>query len=137
MNPSTIQQIVQAVTPLAHKIGQGGEQLFRIYTKQQFIIGITDLIWAVFVIVGAVVFMKLALACYRQAMVITKARKAAYYNNEEIKFQFGTIFLGISAAVCVIISPFLVTSGIQHLLNPQYYTIQEIICTVKDCGAAK
>lgn len=121
MNQSIIQQVTQAITPLAQKLGQGAEQLYKIYTRQQFINGITYLIWALILTIASTVVYRLGKSIWKKEPDLDDAR------------FFGGFVLVLAVALLVG-AVVLLTSGLQHLLNPQYFTVQQIICTVKNCN---
>jgi len=118
---STVQQTIDALQPLAQKLGQGAEQLFRIYTKQAIINGVTEIVLGTFALVAFGLGFKLA---YKKAKAHDKKDR---YEN----YVTPTLILGsIMGAIVVFAAVWAIADGINELLNPQYVALHNIITDV-------
>jgi predicted exporter len=121
MNQDTIKQITDALSPVAQKLGEGAGALFQIYVRQEIIQGIEELGGAALLLIVALIF----------TAITFKTWKWACKRDLEI---FTGMATGTAIVVALIVAPFLVFDGLPHLINPQYYAIQDISCTVRSCG---
>lgn len=125
-----IQEAVKALTPLAHKLGEGAEALYQIYVKQQIINGVSYLIWTVICALVAVIGYKVGHMFWKKSRDM---KKESAYSDYEVP-QGIALTSWIVAVVCLLVIPFSLTAGIQHIINPQYYAIKDITCQVANKG---
>jgi hypothetical protein len=121
MNSETVKSIQDALTPLATKLGEGAAHVYAIYVREQYVSGVGSIIWSV-------VWLLLS------AAVIVGASKlfrwASKEDEEEVMTAAVIMGTGLGLVILVIATSCL-DSGIQHLLNPEYYAIQDILDSVK------
>ena len=121
MSQSSIQQIVTAITPLAHKIGQDGQVVWQAEYRQVYINAITTIIFfGILLIIIMVVWFKL-----------TKITSNTLKEEEEKGYSdtdwFGWIIAHIvCAALTVAFFGIIIANGVQPLINPVYQTIDNI-----------
>lgn len=119
-----VKQIVQALTPLAQKLGQGAEHVYAVYVKQSIVTGVSDVIFGIFwLAVGALVIKG-----------ATKLFKFAGQEDEEYYIPF--FFLLLAVGILIVGQGFgLFTNAAGHFINPEYDALQNILCSVKGCSS--
>lgn len=117
MNPETVQQIQEALTPLANKLGEGAEFVYATYVRQQVITGILATAVGAIAMVIAILIAKILL---KAAAKVDEYDKDGYYAALATTVVLGALF-GIG----------FIFDGLQHLLNPHYYAIQTLLDTVR------
>lgn len=117
INAETITAIQTALAPVAEKIGQGAEYVWTTVVTQQYVIGISLLIWAGFTMLGALATGFFTRKC------LQLAKQEGSYSGWEIP----AIFLGIATMVLPIIAVVCLTNGVMHLINPGYYALEFFI----------
>lgn len=117
MNPETINAIKEALAPIAAKIGQGAEYGWEIVMRQQYIQGVTLFIWAGSLIIATFVCIYASNKCWAN-----KKRDGQYSDWEigGVMGAIGAIIFAICAVICLV-------AGIQHILNPAYYSLDFFI----------
>lgn len=133
---STIAAIKEALVPVAAKIGQGAEYAWEVVVKQQYVEGITGLIFSVlfilFFIVMLVFFVRQANKWERKSKEMTENK--ASFRNERKQAESNMNGYAVAALVTGIIGA-LVTIGMLtwayhstlQLLNPDFYAFQFFI----------
>lgn len=112
---NAVKQIIDALQPLATKLGEAGEAIYRSYYKQTVITGVEMIIGAVFGII-IVIFL-------RRAII-----KAPWKRDDKvIAYWLATL---ASIVICTILVFGLMLQGINQVANPTYYTIQLIKSSV-------
>lgn len=130
INADTINAIKDAVSPLASKIGQGAEHLYIVFVKQQVVNGATQLIYALFCIAGLVALLYLARYLVK---VLTEGDGRHSLDPDLVKVVKIAVLLvslligGITLSVTV----GYLTNGLAHVINPEYYSVQDILNTIK------
>lgn len=125
MNPESTKQIIDAITPLADKLGQGAAHLYAIYVRQMVAEGVAGLAFSLILValLGAAWF-----TYWR--MIKSKALLDPDYPD-----YWGYILVGIFAGLAslVVIGVILGMSydAILKLANPEYAAIDRIITTVR------
>lgn len=112
-----IQELQKALVPVAEKLGQGGEWVYKVYYKQQIVYGVQG-------IMGFILALVLLLITY---IAIRKAIK------NETSDTWGTV-----AVVLILITiPALVIGttelfqSVGRILNPDYYVLQDLLSIIK------
>ena len=121
MNQSSIQQIVTAITPLVHKIGQDGQVVWQAEYRQVYINAITTVIFfgilLIIVIVAWIILTKICISIYKEE------EEKGYSRTD----WFGWIIAHIvCAALTVAFFGIIIANGVQPLINPVYQTIDNI-----------
>ncbi len=121
MNEQNTKQIIDAITPLADKIGQGAAHLYTIYTRQILIEGIIGLVEIPF--------------CIAMLYSLFWVLRKLWRGREEYE---GTIpvalFLGLGALLFVVTFVLLwygIEISLGQVFNPEYYALDRIITTVQ------
>lgn len=126
-----INQIANTLQKIVGPIAREG---WDAYVRQQYVIGIQEVVWAIIVFVGGLV----------AAVVATKARRALKkFDDEKEAFKktngyypswgtnedaFVTLFVSlIAVAVIIIIDVALCVDAFGHFFNPEYGAIQGIL----------
>ncbi len=117
INAETITAIQAALAPVAEKIGQGAEYVWTTVVTQQYVIGISLLIWSGFTAMAATALFFLCKKFYKLA------KDDGYGSGWEI----GMIFAGIGATVLPVIAVVCLSNGVMHLINPGYYALEFFI----------
>lgn len=133
MSMDSVTTVVNALKPFAEKLGQGAEALYKIYVKQQIATGVAEIIWALFMIGIAVAIYKGA----RKLLTIAKKMQdsqTGWADDRGDGYFFGSITLIAGAVVLSVAGVGVMTDGAQKLVNPQYYAIRSIACTVTKCN---
>lgn len=121
MNQSSIQQIVTAITPLVHKIGQDGQVVWQAEYRQVYINAITTVIFfgilLIIVIVAWIILTKICISIYKEE------EEKGYSRTD----WFGWIIAHILCAVLTVaFFGIIITNGVQPLINPVYQAIDNI-----------
>lgn len=129
IDQGTVDSIKNAITPLADKIGQGVGHVYYVYVRQQFVVGITDIVRGVLELVALGIIAWLVNKLWRPIYL------TATSGDGDIGVQLGLVFvvplLGMLIAyLCSDIFNYL-PDAVGHMVNPEYYAIQDIINTVK------
>ncbi len=112
MNPDTTKQIIDAIRPLAEKLGQGTGHLYEVFVRQQFVDAVGYAIWAVILLLVGV-FLIWILLRFREEV-------------EDVSMIAGIL------GVCLLVgSVFAGQAAIKRMINPEYYAIQAILCAAK------
>lgn len=132
MDGSTVDRIIEALQPIADKLGEGARYLWAVYYKQTVISGVMSLGGAVLAVLLGGVF---SLVAYKQLSRVIRERRAEdsgrYYSSE----QTARTIIGCVAAflvlVCFIITVTLVADNLSKVLNPGYHTIHQVLRDVR------
>lgn len=123
----TAQTIITAIKPIADKIGQGAQHLYEIYVKQQYISGINELIFGcgmglVLLITGVVVF----------RLGLKSSQNDKYeYDDWPLGIMIAGPIVGLLGLILIVAFG---SDGIQHIINPEYFAIEDIIHAVTGNG---
>lgn len=123
MNADTVKAIQDALTPLATKIGEGAAHVYQIYVKQQYVTGIGE-------IISCAVLLLIVLALTILFVRWADATEPDIYSLVESKVTRKVLVVMAGAFACFILT-FILVDGVQHLINPEYYAIQDILLTAK------
>lgn len=110
------------LSDVADKVGQGAEYGWTIVVKQQYVIGITDLIVAGLSLIGASLTVAVGVYFWKN---LQKAR----CDDGNVA---GIIFLGVIPSIILTVCfVTYLTMGIPRLINPDYYALEFFINSVK------
>lgn len=123
MNQSSIQQIVTAITPLAHKIGQDGQVVWQAEYRQVYINAITSIIcWGIALIIAVLAW-----------TVLSRYFNKRYQEEKENKGYDVGLFLGrriathiVSAFISLCLFSIVIANGVEPLVNPVYQAFSNI-----------
>jgi hypothetical protein len=115
-----INKLVEQLKDYAGPLAQHG---WEILVRQQYIQGIQEMIWAValllFVVVGYIFGKKL-----------WKWAGTVRLGTEDQGIQYiPAVITWVVSVILVFVSVGLISDGIAHLLNPEYYAVQQIYCS--------
>lgn len=115
-----INKLVEQIKQYAGPVAQHG---WEILVKQQYIQGVQQLIWAVACVALAIVSYRLGWRLWRWADTVKLD-----YENDGVQYIL-PVLSWIVAIIVAIVSVALLTDGVAHLLNPEYYAVQQIYCS--------
>ena len=104
------------------KVGEGAEYAWATVVKQQYTIGVSDLIWASLFIVVGITLATFAILCGKQANS---------HRHDVDTYFGGMIAFGLFAILSTVIGFGFLTSGVMHIINPDYYAIEFFVNLVK------
>jgi hypothetical protein len=119
MNKETVDAIVNAIKPVAEKIGEGAAHLYQVYVRQVYVEGVVCL----------TVGLPISLAVLVASIYILKSGMKAYQEDGEGEIRVGVACLLLLISL-VSIAAF-ASDGVMRLLNPEYYAIDRILSTVR------
>jgi hypothetical protein len=113
MTPETVKAISEALKPLADKLGQSAAFVYQAYTLHAYALGV-------------------ALTISGLAMVGAAFMGYLTWRKWD-DLEVGQVMCPVVIIVGLVLGVPMLSTGIMHLIAPQYYAIQDILCTVKDC----
>lgn len=129
-----VEKVIEALKPLADKIGQGAKFLYGVFYRQTLVEGILQLVLCfIAMIVVAVITLKVA-----KYMIAERQKRAEYIKKHD---RYGWEENGWTGALCGLLGGTLVVysilipvfaQGALKVGNPQYYTIQRIITSAQN-----
>lgn len=112
-------QVIEAVKPIAAKIGEGAAHLYEIYVRQMVAEA-----WATLIGIALATVFLLAII-----IVFNNFRRARDY-NDDARIGFALVQCAATAILfCTLV--FGVPANVMKLSNPEYYAIERIICQAK------
>jgi magnesium-transporting ATPase (P-type) len=127
--------ILDFLSKLGEQVSSTGQEVFKIYIQQAYVNGISSLIWA---LVLFLIFIVVCVSVGTKLMIKSKnLNKEDYKSNdsfredEEAFFWIGLAFIGFGCILFLIFGMTELTDGIKHLINPQYYALQDLANAVK------
>lgn len=120
MNADTVKAIGDALKPLADKIGQGGAHVYEVFTRQQYVVGVGH------VIIGLVLLLLAVIGA-------VNLRKFIKWDMDDGSDGVLSFFLCLALLAFFFIGLAVAVDGVMHILSPEYYAIQDIMCQVKKC----
>jgi hypothetical protein len=118
---SAVQQIIKAFTPLANKLGQGAEALYHAYYRQTIISGIESLV------ISLIILMVVGGGLWFVWKTTNKTKKNEFALDDDDRFVIRLV-AGFIALFIIVITVFTgLIPGLNHVINPTYYTIQNIL----------
>ena len=125
IDANTITAIKDALTPVADKIGQGAEYVWTTVVTQQYVIGISSIIWSAFFATATIVA---AVMSAKMAKTGKKVREGgARYSSEHEGWYVLAVLFGLGAVIFSFVSVVWISSGVMHLINPGYYALEFFI----------
>ena len=109
------EKITEYIEKLADQLGVAAEHVWEVLTKQMFLHGLLVTIFAGMFFIGGFCLLVFTI----------KKFKDDYQKDREISFE--GFCMGFPTIVILIPSTFFLVEGIKHLLNPEYYALQEIL----------
>lgn len=126
MNPDTIKTLIQsigeALTPLADKIGKGGEFIFQLAVKQVSVNAVRSVLLLVILLIILIPFCKFVK--WGMSKVKEEDYHSRFYDNEGMSII--TWFVGIILGTSILIAICYFIGSVSALLNPQWEAIQII-----------
>lgn len=139
MNAETVKAVQDALSPLAHKLGEGAGHLYEVYVRQ---IATEAIVW---LITLSVILLALTIFWIFAAPRVWRSAKAdlARMNEERGEYRSrdkdltdvwqGGVF--IVASIVTVVVLFINLIAMPHLttklLNPEYYAIERLLNQVK------
>ena len=127
--------VLDFLSKLGEQVSSTGQEVFKIYMQQSYVNGISSLIWAV------VLFLIFIVGCSITGYVlISRSKKIVRedfdskndFEEEKIAcFGIGIAFIVIGGILFLVFGMSELTDGIKHLINPQYYALQDLANAVK------
>jgi len=127
--------ILDFLSKLGEQVSSTGQEVFKIYMQQSYVDGISSLIWA------SVLFLIFIVGCSVTGFTLMSRGKKLDRENfssnnsfEEEKMMYygiGIAFIVIGCILFLIFGMPELTNGIKHLINPQYYALQDLANAVK------
>jgi hypothetical protein len=141
-------QLQTVLTQLAQGLGVAAEFVFRILIKQQVAEGVTHIFVVLFFIILSIVLVKI----YIKRILIPTMRDYDKYSSDEDKAKMDklswfvnddstAIALGVIIGIIVVASliavPINLTSGVQKLINPEYFALKDIMSMINPPSVSK
>lgn len=121
INKETVDAIQAALAPVAEKIGQGAAYVWTTVVTQQYVIGISYLIWAGATAIGGTAAFFLCRKFWR----MHKPQKS--YMDDADRFDVAAVICGALAVALPVVSIICLSQGVMHLINPGYYALEFFI----------
>jgi len=124
--------VLDFLSKLGEQVSSTDQEVFKIYMQQSYVNGISSLIWA------TVLFLIFIVG---SGIISYKLLKHANKLKEDDNFDEDEYFLSIGGGIALAVISVLIylifgmselTDGIKHLINPQYYAIQDLANAVKN-----
>lgn len=112
-----IQELQKALVPVAEKLGQGGEWVYKVYYKQQIVYGIQG-------IMGFILALILLLLTY---IVIKKSIK----NETSDTWVTLAVLLMLITIPALFIGTAELFKSVGRIINPDYYVLQDLLTIIK------
>ena len=123
--------ILDFLSKLDEQVSSTGQEVFKIYMQQSYVDGISSLIWA------SVLFLIFIVGCgivsFKILKYAKKLKEKDDYDEEEyiIAMVISIAVIVVSIIIFLIFGMSELTNGIKHLINPQYYALQDLANAVK------
>jgi len=124
--------ILDFLSKLGEQVSSTGQEVFKIYMQQSYVDGISSLIWAavlflIFIVGSGIVSFKIL-------KYAKKLKEKDDYDEEEyiIAMVISIAVIVVSIIIFLIFGMSELTNGIKHLINPQYYALQDLSNAVKN-----
>jgi len=124
--------ILDFLSKLDEQVSSTGQEVFKIYMQQSYVDGISSLIWA------SVLFLIFIVGCgivsFKILKYAKKLKEKDDYDEEEyiIAMVISIAVIVVSIIIFLIFGMSELTNGIKHLINPQYYALQDLSNAVKN-----
>lgn len=118
INKETVDAIQAALAPVAEKIGQGAEYVWTTVVTQQYVVGVSYLIWSGATVIAGAIMVLLS----RKAWKMQQTTKT--YASESTGWDVSAVFAGVASAGFFLTAVICLTQGVMHLINPGYYALE-------------
>lgn len=127
--------IGEVVNEMASKLGVASEHVYKVYTKQMFYEGLTEVISSILFIIFWFVMTYVAFVKFKKYMIFLKKEEVAITkDNSETIFAFTVINIVIWVIFMAVFGVQLddIKDGAMMMFNPEYYTMKDLVDTVKE-----
>lgn len=136
MNDGIVKQVQDALAPIADKLQQGAEFMYRVFYKQTIIEAIVEILACLFVIalvliIARVVRNKLTPDMFDPTMYSWEEKNGGRKAKQEKHAKIAKLMVTLASIVISGLVSIGIFDGIMKLGNPHYYTITRIIDSVK------
>lgn len=115
-------EIKEALSQVAQGLGVAAEHVYLVLLRQQVVLGVISLAWPILSIIIFLIVSKLYIR-----YLLKPAYKHEFSSEGDFFISIGAILLGIGWIVLLVHSVIAIMNGIGHLINPEYYALQQII----------
>lgn len=119
MNKETVDSIINAIKPVAEKIGEGAAHLYEIYVKQMFAEGLAGLIASGVVVIIIIIG------------IVAWKKYAAKPDADDDVLAMTAVFGGMISLFALVMVMAFLTTNLTMIINPEYHAVQRILETVK------
>jgi hypothetical protein len=134
------QQVIDALRPLAQKIGEGADVVYHLAVKDAFITGVEDWMYVAFgvlLLLQPIWVFKLTAPRTKKTSLRDGARAddaSAYTSKAELsESQFAvramSMSLGLLLGLCLV--GFDIGPALHYTLNPEYMALKDLLVTIK------
>jgi len=127
--------ILDFLSKLGEQVSSTGQEVFKIYMQQAYVNGISSLIWATVLflifIVGCSITGFVLISKSKKLNVEDYSSKKNYEEEKIVYILFGAAFITMGCVIFLIFGMSELTDGVKHLINPQYYALQDLTNAVK------
>lgn len=124
-----VDKVIEALKPVAEKLGEGAEFLYGVYFRQTLVEGILQIIIPLILIVAVWIGYKYWYRFCKTNDKRNRDSKTWAYGGEWL--GMGIVGVGLALAFATAIGIGVIVQGALKVGNPHFYTIQRIIDNVK------
>lgn len=121
MSEELLQKFLDALQPVANKLGEGAEFIYEAAVLQVMISGVLNLVWAVVLLGLAAVIAKFGWSLWTDEKWLNK-NGGPFFEPE-----LGGFALGLISLFPLIIGLIQATVAVPKLLNPHWYAVGELL----------
>lgn len=139
-----VDKIIEALRPVAEKIGEGAAHLYGVYVQQAVIDGGRKVGLGVLLLILLAVAVTVSIKNFKAASTLEReylsdVKERSYYSHGDMKraigdmqfkHYFATVVSGLASLILLIIALCHLYDGIPMLVNPEYYAINELFSQV-------
>lgn len=122
----TVDRLIDALNPVAQRIGEGAEHVYRLAVRQAIIEGIASLVLAV--VLAVLVYVGVRVLLWFRVQY-ESARERHRYDGDG--WAFGGWLLGFAVLACAIGAIGCAFDGAVTLANPEYAAIENLLEAVR------
>lgn len=115
--------INKLVEQLKNYAGPLAEHGWEVLVRQQYIQGVQQIIWAVALLIFVVIGYFLGKKLWKWA-----GKFELGYGDQGMQY-IPAVVMWVASVILLFVAVFEVTDGIGHMLNPEYYAVQQIYCS--------
>lgn len=119
MTPEQIQALIDQLLRTGEILATEG---FRLTVRQMYVSALTNSMWAIFMFILSINFMKKS---HESEML---AKNADY--DQEDKYIFNSVLFWVISAISAILSFSLITLAVSYMLNPEWYAVKLLLATM-------